>query len=429
MLLKLIPNKLKVWLIKHLYADIADKGRMGDTRLAHINDYEAELLKSVGGSGTINPATGLVEYGGGKGGGGGGGPTETKSYSSDLPEYAKPFYEEMMKQSAKEVYDTDASGRVTGVKGAPIYTGDRLAGFTADQKGVQAGLRGMVPRSEFEEAITDTETLTGLGTGAATTGLTAAGAYTPGTLDRLSMATPAEFDAAAADKYMDPYQARVTELLKKEARNEADIAKAKRGMGAIGRGTFGGGRQALMEGQADAETAALLAKIDAQGLKDSYRFAADQFQKDRAAGMSAEEATLKADMDRRARAQQGEQFGAGLQKDLGLAGLQYGLTGAGQMADITGADQDAQLELMQAKAASGAEQQALNQEEMNLAFQRFMEGEDARKRNLEFQSNILRGTAGALGSTNTQYAPAPSLASQITGMGISGLGLYNALRG
>ena len=33
MLLKLIPNKLKVWLIKHLYADIADKGRMGDTRL------------------------------------------------------------------------------------------------------------------------------------------------------------------------------------------------------------------------------------------------------------------------------------------------------------------------------------------------------------------------------------------------------------
>ena len=46
--------------------------------------------------------------------------------------------------------------------------------------------------------------LTGLGTGAATTGLTAAGAYTPGTLASLGMALLAEFDAAAAAKYMSP---------------------------------------------------------------------------------------------------------------------------------------------------------------------------------------------------------------------------------
>jgi len=67
MLLKLIPKKIKVWLLKRLYKDIAAEGRIGDTQLAHINDYEADLLKSVGGTGTINPATGLVEYRGGKG--------------------------------------------------------------------------------------------------------------------------------------------------------------------------------------------------------------------------------------------------------------------------------------------------------------------------------------------------------------------------
>jgi hypothetical protein len=39
MLLKLIPNKLKVWLIKHLYADIAAMGDGGDTALAHVNTY------------------------------------------------------------------------------------------------------------------------------------------------------------------------------------------------------------------------------------------------------------------------------------------------------------------------------------------------------------------------------------------------------
>jgi len=86
MLLKLVPNKLKVWLVKQLYTDLASKGRMGDTRLAHINDYEADLLKSVGGSGTINPTTGLSEYGGGSGGGS----QQTKSTTTNLPEYAQP---------------------------------------------------------------------------------------------------------------------------------------------------------------------------------------------------------------------------------------------------------------------------------------------------------------------------------------------------
>ena len=51
----------------------------------------------------------------GKGGGGSAAPApDTKSYSSDLPEYAQPFYEELMKQSAKEVYTTDSAGNVTG---------------------------------------------------------------------------------------------------------------------------------------------------------------------------------------------------------------------------------------------------------------------------------------------------------------------------
>ena len=41
---------------------IARYGRNGDTELAHINPIEAHILKSLGGSGTINPVTGLPEY-------------------------------------------------------------------------------------------------------------------------------------------------------------------------------------------------------------------------------------------------------------------------------------------------------------------------------------------------------------------------------
>jgi hypothetical protein len=42
---------------------VAGRGRSGDTMLAHINPEEAKLLRSRGGMGTINPKTGLPEYG------------------------------------------------------------------------------------------------------------------------------------------------------------------------------------------------------------------------------------------------------------------------------------------------------------------------------------------------------------------------------
>jgi len=43
---------------------IRQQGRNGDTVLAHINPIEAQILKSLGGSGRINPKTGIPEFGG-----------------------------------------------------------------------------------------------------------------------------------------------------------------------------------------------------------------------------------------------------------------------------------------------------------------------------------------------------------------------------
>jgi len=44
------------------YPEIASLGRGGDTMLAHINEHEAKMLMMMGGSGTINPDTGLPEF-------------------------------------------------------------------------------------------------------------------------------------------------------------------------------------------------------------------------------------------------------------------------------------------------------------------------------------------------------------------------------
>ena len=48
--------------LKPVSKAIADYGRNGDTMLAHITPAEARMLRRKGGSGTINPKTGLPEY-------------------------------------------------------------------------------------------------------------------------------------------------------------------------------------------------------------------------------------------------------------------------------------------------------------------------------------------------------------------------------
>jgi hypothetical protein len=49
--------------LNYILEQVRKKGRNGDTILAHINPLEAKILKRAGGSGTINPKTGLPEFG------------------------------------------------------------------------------------------------------------------------------------------------------------------------------------------------------------------------------------------------------------------------------------------------------------------------------------------------------------------------------
>jgi hypothetical protein len=49
--------------LKDAASEVRSAGRDGDTMLAHINPFEAEMLKRMGGQGTINPDTGLPEFG------------------------------------------------------------------------------------------------------------------------------------------------------------------------------------------------------------------------------------------------------------------------------------------------------------------------------------------------------------------------------
>ena len=56
------PTLANMTVSEFLMANKAAQGRNGDTMLAHINPREANLLQSLGGSGSVNPYTGLREF-------------------------------------------------------------------------------------------------------------------------------------------------------------------------------------------------------------------------------------------------------------------------------------------------------------------------------------------------------------------------------
>jgi hypothetical protein len=506
------------------------------------------------------------------GGGGGGSQTSTgTTYTSNIPEYAKPFYEEAMKQSAKEVFTTDASGNVTGVKPVTPYTGERVAGFTPEQTAIQQQFAGLQAPGQFGQAGAGLGAVQATGLGASQAGLSRALGYNPSDIASQNIAAPnlmnyqmigagninvpslqqygmnaaqmaynpnltqyqmgpaqnvasQNFGQGAADYYMSPYiQAAINPALR-EARLQGDLQKQAGMTGAIGRGTFGGARQALLQAEQERGTQRTMADIQSTGMEKAYQNAQAQFQADQARqlqaqlanqqaglttgqqnlsallgvqqlgtqsglqaqlanltnaqqanvqnlaaqlqtqGLSAEQAmraalanqqaqqttqqqnlaallgvqqlgagqSLEAQKANQAAAlqasqltQQGQQYAAGLGKDVGLAGLSTALEGSKALGTLGAAEQQANLERLKTQAASASEKQAIQQKINDLEYQKFMEQQNRAKQQLEFYNAMLRGTPG-LASTQIQYAPQPSAISQLGGLGLGALGLSKA---
>jgi hypothetical protein len=356
-------------------------------------------------------------YGGGSGGGG-----STTSYSTNLPAYAKPYYQELLKQTGSQIYETAplvydkkgkviSGGQVTGVKPYKPYEGERIQGFEPGQIAVQQEVAGLQTPGGFGQASSGLNVGQNMGYGAAGAGLNQAFNYNPQDIQG------GTFDQGAAGFYMNPYQQGVTDVALREAQLQGAKDRQAGMLGSIGRGTFGGARQALMQAEQRRGLNQNLADIQAKGSQAAFQSAQQQFNADQARRIQAEQLM-----------QQGQQYQAGLGKDIGLAGLQMGTDASRALAATAAQEQQSNLERLKAQAASAAEPQALKQKQLDLAYQQEMEARNYQKQQLEYLSNILRGNASALGSTQTQYVTPPSIASQVGGLGLAGLGLYNAMK-
>jgi hypothetical protein len=103
---------------------------------------------------------------------------------------------------------------------------------------------------------------------------------------------------------------------------------------------------------------------------------------------------------------------------------------AGQtLGNLGQVQQQTNLQRLQAQGAAAAEQRALQQQYLDQRYSDFLRQRDFPMEMLGQYSNLLRGLPMALSSTQTAYAPPPSMASQVLGTGLGALGMYNTLRG
>jgi len=358
--------------------------------------------------------------------------------TSNLPEYARPYFEQMM-------------GRAQGNLGQQYtpYGAPRIAGFTPAQEQIQQNTLGMTAPNQYA-------------TGSALAYQAGLGAlnqqnYTPGQfnsqqvqgpqLQQYGMQGPQMFGVEQAQQYMSPFFQQALEPQMREA-----VFSAKRGqlagdLGAARQGTYGGSRQLLASMERERNLGQQLGDIQARGLQAAYESAQGQFERDRAAGMNVGQQNLQSllqtqqlgaqtgmqaalanqqqNLEAQRLGEQSRQFGA----QQGLAGLQA----AGQMGQTLGNlgqyQQQSNLQRLQAQAAAAQEQRGLQQQYLDQAYADFLRQRDYPMEQLGQYSNLLRGLPMALSSTNTSYAPPPSMASQVLGTGLGALGMYKTLAG
>ena len=112
----------------------------------------------------------------------------------------------------------------------------------------------------------------------------------PSAVSQFSQVGPSgEFDAAAAQQYMDPYMQQVVDVQKREAIQEAQKAQAGRAAQAIGAGAFGGSREGIVQAEAAKSLQEQLGDIQAIGSQQAFKQAQEQFERDRAARMGQEQ--------------------------------------------------------------------------------------------------------------------------------------------
>ena len=333
-------------------------------------------------------------YNKGKGGGGGSAqPTQSTNYTTNIPEYARPYVENMLNATQAQIYDSSGGGFNPYVPYSTDPT-KYIAGFSPLQSYAQSGAAGLTLPSNYGLATGQT-----LGTGAQL------GMLAP----QMGMAG-ANYGAMATSpyaisSYMNPYLRSSLAPQLEEARRQYDITGAQQQAAATRAGGFGGSREALMAAENRRNMAQQMNQMIGQGYNQAFN-----------------------------QAQQAQQFGAnlGLQGQQAQAGaLAQQLAAANQLAGLGGQQLQAQQGIYNLQNQLGQQQQQQQQNIINQAVQNYATAQQYPFMQLGVLNSMLRGLPMQQSSTQMYQAP-PSTISQLAGLGTAGLGalgMYNQAMG
>lgn len=349
-------------------------------------------------------------------GGGSGGGSNTTTVQQSIPKELIPYIQESIKGAQK-------------VAALPYvgYSGQRLAELTPQQLQAMSGVMSLQSPQQFDAATRGAYGTGQLGFNAAQTGLNRALSYGSVPLQQLGMVAPEEIGGATLARYMSPYQQQVSDIAAREAIRNARIAQRGMDLNAVKEGTYGGARQALLQAERERNLSQNIGDIYTKGQQSAYEQAMAEANKYRQAQQTAQQQNLAAEVQRRALEEQSRQTGAQLAGQIGTSGMNTALQAAQLSGQLGAEQQQAALARLQAQNQMGQQIQAQQQALLQQRYQDFLEQRGYPKEQASFYSNIVRGLPVSPASTQTTTGPSPSMLSQLGGLGIAGLGLYNLL--
>ena len=228
----------KADLFQHLYAELAGQGTDGDTELAHVNRFEAQVLRNIGGSGTVNKVTGLRQYGKG----GSAPPPPSSTTTRQVPEYApeqREYIEDIFGKS-QELYEQRSE------EGFTPFPGQQLAPFAAQETEAFGGIESLAR------------------------GPGAAPAF--GIARNAALGAAAPITAGEVQQGMNPYQQAVTDIGKREAvRQYQRGPQAQLRSGAVESGGLRGARRFIEEGEGQRNLNQQLGDIQTLGSQQAFQ--------------------------------------------------------------------------------------------------------------------------------------------------------------
>ena len=403
---------------------------------------------------------------------------ESRTYQSRLPEYAAPFYKNLVGRAQALSYEDYIP-----------YKGPRVAGFSPETIGAQEGIQALATRDL--PGIAQARNIAGQ---AATAGpMFAQSRFTGAPIRSTYSAAPIRtgvrgfspmaymqaargFGGRDAARLMNPFVQNVLDRQQRRATDRFAEQQARRNQQAIQAGAFGGSRQGVQDAIAQRELNESLRDIEAKGLSDAFTQAQQQFERDRAARFkgltsadaqqialaqqrSAEQiATERAKQqaaDQNLRAQIAQMQGlsnadkrrleaqiatgrfaqAAGRMDLDAqlanqkaqeAALARSLQGSKLLAGLDKQEQALDLSRLKALSDVGSQRQALMQRAYDQQYEDFLAQREFPYQQLERYSAILQGMPAQPSFSERRFSPSPNTTAQLLQ---TGLGAYGAFRG